>query len=806
MVDDLRRSMRSLWRERGHSAAVVLILASGIGIVTSVFTVYSALFLRPLPLDEPDRLVVVRRQDPSGDLLRLDGSAWTFLRDHGNPFESVAAVTEVMTAMTAGGRTENVRALSVTGGYFAVLRGAAEHGRVFRADEGAAAGDSVIILGHETARRAFGAAPGAVGRTVLVNGRARLVVGVMAEDFARLADVGAWIPGDPDGPSQAGNFRYFALGRLPPNVDWAAAQARLDVASSAFLRQAPEMDRRFVRFRMQGYQDYLARGFRGVLILLLTAVGLILLVSCVNGASLVLARGLARRTEFVTRLVLGASPWRIVRLILVENLLLASGAGAVGCALAVLGVRVFLLLDGGRFAPWQVVVDGRVLSFALAVSCAAGVACGIAPALRCAGANQAGALRAQDRGGGDRRQAPWLRRGMVVGQMGASFVLVVLAVLFLRTTLEATRVEPGFESRNVLTASMSLAAHRFDSPEQAGAFFAEGIRRLRALPGVRAAVVVSNLPGSRSLNMPHALATGTDDAGLVNVDWRYVTPEYFGTMRIPKRSGRDFNRFDGPGAPAVVIVNEAFAARYHPGRDVLGERIQMHPAIPALTDRRREIVGVVGDVVGRGKDPDRPAVYVPVAQLPVALLELAHGFTPTHWVVRTDPVGMPPGGRKQAAEELRALDRQAPLSEWRSMDDVIAVSLRDRHVRTVLLGTLALFAVTLTAGGVHGLLSFVVAVRAHEFGVRLAIGASGLRILARVLTEGVGFAAAGSLVGGAAWLLARPLLGMLLPPSAGLEPAALLLGAGGLVVAAAVSSILPSLPLVRREPVHFLRS
>lgn len=803
MVDDLRCSMRSLWRERGHAAAVVLILAAGIGIVTSVFTVYSALFLRPLPLDEPERLVVVRRQDPSGDFLRLDGSAYAFLRDNGNPFESFAAVTEETAAMEAGGRTENVRVLSVADEYFAVLRVAPEHGGVFRAGEGADAGDAVIVLGHDAARRAFGSAPAAVGRSAVVNGRSRLVVGVMAEDFARLADVEAWIPGDPEAPSQARSFRYLGLGRLHPDVDQAAAQARLDVAGSAFLRQAPEMEQRFVRFHVRSYQDYLARGFRGVLILLLTAVGLILLVSCVNGASLVLARGLARRAEFVTRLVLGAAPWRIVRLILVENLLLACGAGVVGCVAAVVGVRVFLLLDAGRFASWQVAVDARVLSFALAVSCAAGVACGVAPAMRCARANLQGTLRAQDRGFSSRRQAPWLRRGMVVGQMGASFILVVLAVLFLRTTLDAARVDPGFDSRNVLTAATSLAAHGFDGPEEAGNFFAEGVRRLQASPAVEAAAVVSSLPGLRSVNVPHATSAGAND--LVNVDWRYVTPEYFETMRIPRRRGRDFSRFDRPRAPAVAVVNEAFAARYHRGRDVIGERIRIHPAIPALTDRWREIVGVAGDVVGRGKEPERPAVYVPVAQAPPELLQLVHGFTAANWVVRIGPGGAPPGWPGEAAEELRELDRQAPLSEWRSMDEVIAVSLRDRRVQTALLGTLSLFAVALTAGGVHGLLSFAVAVRAREFGVRLAVGASGARVLARVVVEGIGFAAVGSVAGGGLWLLARPVLRSFLPGSTGMEPAALALGAVILAGVAAVSAVIPSLQLVRRQPVHFLR-
>lgn len=803
MVDDLRCSMRSLSRDRGHAAAVILILACGIGIVTSVFTVYSALFLRPLPLDEPERLVVVRRQDPSGDFLRLDGSAYAFLRDHGNPFESFAAVTEETAAMAVGGRTENVRVLAVADEYFAVLRAAPEHGRVFRAGEGADGGDAVIVLGHDAARQAFGSAPEAVGRSAVVNGRSRLVVGVMAEEFARLADVEAWIPGDPEAPSQARRSRYLGLGRLPPDVGQAAAQARLDVASSAFLRQAPEMERRFVRFHVRGYQDYLARGFRGVLILLLAAVGLILLVSCVNGASLVLARGLARRAEFVTRLVLGAAPWRIVRLILVENLLLACGAGVVGCVLAVVGVRAFLLLDAGRFASWQVAVDARVLSFALAVSCVAGVACGVAPAMRCARANLQGTLRAQDWGFSARRQAPWLRRGMVVGQMGASFILVVLAVLFLRTTLDAARVDPGFDSRNVLTAAMSLAAHGFDGPEQAGVFFAEGVRRLQASPAVEAAAVVSSLPGLRSVNLPHTTSAGAND--LVSVDWRYVTPEYFETMRIPRRRGRDFNRFDRLQAPAVAIVNEAFAARYHRGRDVIGERIRIHPGIPALTDRWREIVGVAGDVVGRGKEPEGPAVYVPVAQVPLELLQLVHGFTAANWVVRIGPGGAPPGWPGEAAEELRELDRQAPLSEWRSMDEVIAVSLRDRRVQTVLLGTLSLFAVALTAGGVHGLLSFAVAVRAREFGVRLAVGASGARILARVVVEGIGFAAVGSVAGGGLWLLARPMLRTFLPGPTGMEPAALALGAVILAGVAAVSGAIPSLQLVRRQPAHFLR-
>ena len=805
MLDDLRCSIRSLWRERGHAVAVILILACGIGIVTSVFTVYSALFLHPLPFDEPDNLVVVRRQDPSGDFLRVDGNSYAFLRDNTNPFESIAAVTDERATMSVDERTESIRVLSVAGDYFAVLRRAPVHGRGFSTDEGTGAVDTVIILGHELSQRAFGAAQDAVGRTVVLNGRSRLVVGVMAEDFVSFSDADAWIPGDPEAASHASSFKYLLLGRLQPDVDPAAGQAQLDVASSAFLRQAPEMDARIVRFHLRSYQDYLVRNFRGVMVLLLMAVGLILLVSCVNGASLVLARGLARRTEFVTRLVLGASPWRIVRLILVENLLLAFGSGIAGFAMAFVGVRVFLMLDSGRFAAWQVMVDERVLLFALAISCVSGVACGVAPAMRCAGADLQSILRAQDWGFSRRRQAPWLRRGMVVGQMGASFVLVVLAVLFLRATLDAARVDPGFDSRSVLSADMFLAAHDFDSPEQADVFFEEGVRRLQGLPGIEAAAVISSTPGRRSINFPHQLSSVANDADPVTIDWRYVTPEYFRTMRIPRQRGRDFNRFDRMRAPAVAIVNQAFATRFHPQRDVIGERIRIHPAIPALADRWREVVGVVGDVVGRGKGPDRPAVYVPIAQVPLDLLELVHGFISMNWVVRIGSGGASPGVRMKAAEELRELDRQAPLSGWRSMDDIIAVSLREQRVQTMLLGTLSLFAVALTAGGVYGLLSFVVAVRAREFGVRLAIGASGIRILVRVLVEGAGFAAVGSLAGAVLWLLARPVLRMFLPESAGMEPVALLLGAMGLAVVAGMSSILPSLKLVCREPVHFLR-
>ena len=805
LLDDLRCSLRSLRKDRGHTAAVMLILACGIGIVTSVFTVYSALFLRPLPLDDPDRLLVVTRQDPSGDFYLLDGGSWTFLQDHGHPFEALAAATDERATTSVGGRSESVRVLSVAGDYFGVLRRAPEHGRAFRPDEGAAGSDAVI-LGPALARRIFGSAAGAVGGAVSLNGRSRFVVGVMAEDFARFSGAEAWIPGDPETAADGGgSARHLVLGRLRPDVDAAAAQARLDVAGGAFLRQAPERERHFVRFHAREYQDFLAHGYRGVMLLLLTAAGLVLLVSCVNGASLVLARGLARRNEFVTRVVLGAGRWKIVRLVLTENLLLAAGSAVLGCALAAAGVRAFLLLDAGRLASWQVAVDERVLLFALAVAGLSGVACGVAPALRCAGTDLQGALRAQDRGADARRQAPWLRRGLVVGQMGASFVLVALAVLFLRATLDAARVDPGFDSRNVLTAEMSLAGREFDGPEQAGAFFAEGLRRLQAVAGIEAAAVVSSTPGRRSLNLPHALAPGADEADVVTIDWRYVTPGYFRTMRIPHRRGRDFNRFDRAGAPAVAIVNEAFAARYHPGREALGERVRVHPAVPALADRWREIVGVVGDVVGRAKAPDRPAVYVPAAQVPPDLLRLVHGFTPAHWIVRTGAGGASAGTLGEAAEELRTLDRQVPLSGWRGIDDVIAAPLRAQRARTVLLGALSLLAVGLTAGGLYGLLSFVVALRSREFGVRLAVGATGTRILARVLVEGVGFAALGSLAGGAAWLLARPLLGTLLPASAGMEPGALLLGAAGLIAAAAASSVLPALPLVRRQPVHFLR-
>ena len=803
MINDLRCSMRSMWRERRHAVVIVLILACGIGMATSVFTVYNSLFLRPPPVEDSNEVVVVRRQQPSRSVSRVDGRSYAFVRDSPHPFASLAAVAEEGGVMSAGARTERVRVLSVTGDYFDVLGRPPMQGRAISTNGATDAVDDVVIVGESVAQRFFGSVRQAVGGTVSLNGRSRFVVGVMAEDFVAFAGGDVWIPLDPRAASYEHRSEFLVLGRLGAGVDLEAAEARLDVVSDALLQQAPEMRDRFARFQVTRYRDYLLRDVRSIMILLSVAVGSVLLLTCVNGSGLVLARGLARRTEFVTRLALGASPGRIVRQILVDNLLLAAAAGILGVGMAFGGVRAFVMLDVGQTG--SIAIDERVLLFSVAISCVSGLGCGIVPARVCAKGNLHTVLREQDWGFSAARQAPWLRRGMVVGQMGASFVLVVLAVLFIAGTLYAMRAAPGFDSRDVGAAGMILSGSGFDARQPVAAFLEEGVRRVLAVPGVEAAAVGSSTPGRRSVNIPHELSWGMNGDEVVTVDWRYVTPEYFGTMRIPLRRGRYFSRLDRMNAPAVAIVNRAFMVRHGSGGEVMGQRVRIPTAaLPEYTGGWREIVGVVGDVVGPGKRPDGPAVYVPVSQVAAELLRLVHRSTAAGWFVRFDP-GASIDARVGAAAQLRALDRQAPLSEFRSMDDIMGSSLRNRSVQTVLLGTLAVFALAVTAGGVYGLMCFLVAVQAREFGIRLALGSSEARLLVGVLAEGVALAGVGALTGGFLWLLARAALAPVMPAAAGVEPVALAAATGVLAVVAVASGTFPSLQLLRVGPARLLR-
>ena len=783
MVNELRCAIRRIWGERRHTAAVVVILACGMGMATSVFTVYEALFLRPLPIEEPGKVVVVRRQGVSGSLLRLDRHSYAFVRDSPHPFAALAGVAEGGGVMSAGERTESVGVLAVAGDFFGVLGRAPLEGGAFATG----AVDDVVILGERVAQRFFGSAQRAVGGTVSLDGRSRLVVGVMGEELVGLFAGEVWIPAMAEAASYEGRREFLVLGRLGLGVDLAAAETRVGVLSERFLQQTPEMSERFARFDVSRYGDYVRSDLLGVTMLLSVSVGLVLLLTCVNGAGLVLARGVGRRTELVTRLALGASRGRIVGQLLLETLVLAVVAGVVGVGIAVGGVRgVVMLLDAGRIG--SIAIDERVLLFALAISCVSGLGCGIVPAVVCARVDLASALRREGSGLGAARHAPWLRRGLVVAQMSVSFVLVVLAVLFVAATLAAMRVAPGFDSERVVVAAMALSSsEEVGSGEQAAAFFDEGVGRLLGVSGVEAVAVGSSTPGRRSLNAPQELSFRVGEDRAVSLDWRYVTPGYFQTMGIPLRQGREFNAFDRANTAAVAMVNQAFVVRHGVGGGVIGQRVRIPVAVvPAAGDSWREIVGVVGDVVGPGRRPDRPAVYVPVAQVAPEFLRLVHGNTAAVWFVRLEP-GASAGVRREAAEELRALDREAPLSEFRRANDILATSLRDQRDQTVLLGALALFALAVTAGGVYGLMSFLVAVQAREFGVRLALGLSEARVLVSVVSEGFVLAVVSSATGGFLWMLARAALGPVMGGAPGMEPVALAAAVGVLAIVALTS-------------------
>jgi putative ABC transport system permease protein len=807
LAQDLKYALRMLRKSPGFAAITVLTLALGIGANTAIFSIVNAVFLRPLSFPHSDRIFVV---DRVGN--RLGGHsismpiflAWQ--RDSGM-FEHFALMSwrGPTTLSGVSGEAERLRSAGVSTEFFAMLGVQPAIGRDFRPEEGRVGGAHVAILSDSLWRTRFGADPSLVGRAIRMDDDSYTIVGVMPRGLEvplpgiRNAQVfvPATIPAESQDPSNGG---LLALGLLKAGVKPEQAAAELTPALAALRTKFPNMFAAQEKAHLAPLRTFISDWAGPAPVLLFGAVCLVLLIACVNVANLTLARASNRQREIAIRAAIGAGRRRIVRQLLTESILLALLGGMAGVAACYASFTAILSLvptDMPHVGGYQ--IDLQVLAFALLLSLATGLVFGLAPALGASRVPLNASLQETSlRSGGGRGR---LRQILAASEVTISLVLLIGAALALESFLSLMRVSPGFDTNNLSSVDFSLSPKQYDTPEKRAAFINEASTRMAALPGVESVAMASSLPLRGGPDILFSIEGRPEPANLndaADAEFRVVSPGYFHNLGIRLERGRAFSDADGANSQSVVIINQVMARMFWPKGDPMGQHLWVgKPMGPQYTERSaREVVGIVGDIrEATLAEPPEPTMYIPFGQ--------ASGTDGGYFMVRTVRGGGVSAGSIRAV--LSQFDPEHPAGQVETMDQTMAASLTDWRFRAILLsvfGALALFIATI---GVYGVISYWVAQRTHEIGIRMTLGAERRDVLRLVLGQGARLALAGVIVGVAVALgLTRFMANMLYGVKAS-DPLTFAATAALLLLVAVVACYVPARRAMRVDPMVALR-
>ena len=797
LIQDVRYATRTLLRAPGFTLAALATLCLGIGANSAIFSVVNAVLLRPLPYAEPDRIVEMYRD---GAWNRHTNRRFQHYRAHMTSFDGFAAWSPTAFNLVAGDQSEVVQALRVSEDYFRVFGVRPLYGRTFNSADDVPNGPKVAILRHTTWKRMFGSNPAAVGQTLMLADSAYTIVGVMPEGFEPSRDAELYVPLQPSDVGPGGGFNYMITARLKPGLT--VAQAEQEAASAFVAYKASQPQQNFAKEiapRLIPLQDSLARDVKPALILMVAAVGLLLLIACANTANLLLARASGRGREISVRAALGAGRGRLIRQLVTESMLLFTAGCVCGVLLAYWLVPALLALTPPAFLPAQDVrVDGTVLFVTLALSLVTGLVFGLAPAISLSRHELVEAFKEDGTRTTANRRSAWMRHALVASEMALCTLLLVAAGLLIQTFVTLRAVDLGFDPTNVVTARMSLLGERYAASEAVDHLFERGLERIRQLPGVQAAAVVNGVPVERGLNLNFDRVE-TPEREFHLTDWRYVTSDYFNVIGIRIVAGRSLRATDTGGAPKVTVVSEQFARQHYKNTNPIGQRIVIFEK-----DGPIEIVGIAKDLREAGLSGPVPAVmYVPIAQAGDAAVRAAHTYFQVSWVVKAG--GLTPQLRERVREELSAVDPHLPITAVRSMDEVKARAMAIETFQMTLLTAFAFTGMLLAAAGVYGLVTYTVAQRTREFGIRLALGASRQGVLALVVRQAAVLAAVGVAIGGAVSLLAGSAMASFVFGVDTSDPTTLLAVAAILITVAVLASLQPAFRAVRLNPVTALR-
>lgn len=804
---DLRYAARVLRKSPTFTIAAAATLALCIGANTAIFSVVDAVLLRPLPYPHPERLDAVARhyryKGAEGDAMGETGRIWEAVRENTACLDSaVFSEGSMGVNFVAGGKVEYVRQQRVSAGFFRVLGIVPVVGREFSRGEDIAGGPAVAVLSHALWKRAFAEDPGVIGRSVTLRGEPYTIVGVLPASFQSSTPADLWAPLRPSTSGEGGGWNYAIVARLRPGVTWAQADTRIEAVGAPILRESGVEN---VRLHLIPFQRGLTGDLRRPLLILWAAVGLVLLIGCVNIAGLLLARAAGRSRELATRMALGCGRVALIRQLLAESVLLGICGGVAGAVLGWLGVKALRLLTHDVLDIWQTVeLDARVLAATAAASLLAGILFGLYPALAAGRFEIHAALAEAGRGVAGGRN-PWPRRLLAAGEVALGVVLLVGAGLLIRTFAHLRSLNPGFDARGVIAASLSLQDARYAGGGRVNRLFDQTLARIRELPEVKSAAVVLSLPYERALNSPFRRIDGRQiDSEYQITNMFYCTPDLFRVLRIPLLRGRAFRDADNAGAAPVVIVSEAFVRMYLRGGDPLGRHLDFGGG------DRREIVGVVGDIQQKsgwgeefGPVAPVPAVYVPAAQTDGKTFRLVHTWFSPKWVVRAS--GPPEGIIAGMQRAIQGVDPQLPFAGFHNMEDIRYRALSQERLQAALLAALAGLALLLSAVGIYGLIANSVAERTRELGIRLAMGATVSQAMRAVALPGIALAAAGIGAGSIAAGFASRLMRHLVWGVRVEDPLTFAAVALVLLAAAGLASFLPALRVLRLNPAETLR-
>ena len=796
---DLRFGARLLGRNRGFTAAAVVLLALGIGANTAVFSVVHAVLLRSLPYGQPDRIVALYEKRPREGELRNSVSAPDFLdwRAQSVSFQSMAAIVHNTVTWQAGTGAEKVLAGIVSPEFFDVVGVHPAAGAAFPRETEIPNGYLAVVLTHGFWQRRFGGDASVLGRTLQINGRAAEVAGIMPADFEYpVHDVEMFLPlwwqtgEDLDRASHG----LLVAGRLKPGVSIGAAQAEMDTIAARLERQYPAVNKGH-GVNLVPLRDLLLGPVRGPLVVLQAAVAFVLLIACANLANLLLARTLARERELAVRLAIGAGRGRLIRQLLCESLLLSAIGGAAGVAVAYAALPLLrALAPEDAVAPGLrgVELDGSALAACLLLTLGCTLAFGLVPAWRGSAARIATALKEGGALGGARGSR--LRQALVVGQVALSVILLTGAGILLRSFAALRAVDPGFRAQGVLTMQSGIPFSHYRQPEQVLRLTSAWMDGIRRLPGVEAAGVTSHLPVSQMDSRTGLAIEGvapSDPNQPRRAHIRYVSPGYFEAMGMRMMQGRSFGESDRAGAQPVMIVNETAARKYFPQGKALGHRGHRG----GITGPWNEVVGVVADVRHWGLDVEpRPEQYYCYLQEPSWSVSLAIR-------ARGDPQRLANSVRGQ----LRRIDPQIPVTRVLTMEQLVSQSIAAQRSILMLLGAFAAAALLLTAAGIWSTMAYLLSARRHEIGIRMALGATDGAIVHDAVTRAMRWVAVGLAAGAAVALVLIRVTSAKVFGVSPADPVTFSVVAGLVAVVAWMANYFPARRIARAVPYTVLR-